>query len=162
MFITNNYASFHLWWKESLVKHQNVSKYYEQYCLKNFILLFMSLLTAWIVKNSDIFAGIYFIFLKINHRSNLKDFRYPIWTSVTRLEKKLWSKKILVFFANYYSLLGQNCVKGLRVPKIWGELEAKQCFQRESCTKYLRQTLGFIWNSILREKFNFYFLSDFC
>ena len=28
MFITNNHALFHLWWKETLVKHLNVSKYY--------------------------------------------------------------------------------------------------------------------------------------
>ena len=28
-FISNNRASFHLWRKESLVKHQKVSKYYE-------------------------------------------------------------------------------------------------------------------------------------
>ena len=29
MFISNNYASFHLWWKENLLKHQKVLKYYE-------------------------------------------------------------------------------------------------------------------------------------
>ena len=29
MFITNNHASFHLWGKENLVKHQKVSKYYD-------------------------------------------------------------------------------------------------------------------------------------
>ena len=29
MFITDNRASFHFWWKESLLKHQKVSKYYE-------------------------------------------------------------------------------------------------------------------------------------
>ena len=28
MFASNNRASFHLWWKESLVKHKRVSKYY--------------------------------------------------------------------------------------------------------------------------------------
>ena len=27
MFISNNFASFHLWWKENLVKHQNILKY---------------------------------------------------------------------------------------------------------------------------------------
>ena len=32
MFISNNRASFHLWWKENLVKHQKVSKYYENDC----------------------------------------------------------------------------------------------------------------------------------
>ena len=50
MFVTNNWALFHLWWKEDLVKHQKVSKYYENDCLQNFLLLFMSLLTASIVK----------------------------------------------------------------------------------------------------------------
>ena len=32
MFITNNHDSFHLWSKENLVKHQDVSKYYDQGC----------------------------------------------------------------------------------------------------------------------------------
>ena len=32
MFISNNRASFHLWWKEHFVKHQKVSKYYENDC----------------------------------------------------------------------------------------------------------------------------------
>ena len=32
MFLSNNPASFHLWWKESLVKHHKVSKYYTTDC----------------------------------------------------------------------------------------------------------------------------------
>ena len=32
----------------------------------------------------------------------------------------------------------------------------------QSFTKYLRLTLVFIWNSALREKFNFCFLKGFC
>ena len=32
MFVANNYASFHLWWKENLLKHQKVSKYYDHVC----------------------------------------------------------------------------------------------------------------------------------
>ena len=32
MFISNNRASFHFWWKENLVKHQNLTKYYENDC----------------------------------------------------------------------------------------------------------------------------------
>ena len=32
MFITNNHTSFHLWWKENLVRHQKVSKYYDHDC----------------------------------------------------------------------------------------------------------------------------------
>ena len=31
IFITNNCVSFHLRWKKNLVKHQNASKYYENY-----------------------------------------------------------------------------------------------------------------------------------
>ena len=44
VFISNNRASFHFSWKENLVKHQKVSKYYENYFLQNFMLIFMSLL----------------------------------------------------------------------------------------------------------------------
>ena len=40
--------------KENLVKHQKVSKYYENDCLQNFLSLFMSLLTAKFVKSSGI------------------------------------------------------------------------------------------------------------
>ena len=32
MFISNNRPSFYLWGKENLVKHQKVSKYYENNC----------------------------------------------------------------------------------------------------------------------------------
>ena len=31
-FITNNDASFHLWWKKNLLNYQKVSKYYEYTC----------------------------------------------------------------------------------------------------------------------------------
>ena len=30
--ITNNYDSFHLWWKRNLAKHQKISKYYDHDC----------------------------------------------------------------------------------------------------------------------------------
>ena len=32
MFLTNNHNSFHWWWHENFVKHQNVAKYYDQDC----------------------------------------------------------------------------------------------------------------------------------
>ena len=54
MFITNNRDSFHLCWKENLVNDQKASKYYENNCLQNFLLLFMFLLTAPVIKNSHI------------------------------------------------------------------------------------------------------------
>ena len=31
---TNNHASFHFWWEKKLVKHQKISKYYENDCRK--------------------------------------------------------------------------------------------------------------------------------
>ena len=49
---------------ENLVKHQKVSKYHDHDHLQNFILRFMSWLTAPIVKNSHILVRIYFIFIK--------------------------------------------------------------------------------------------------
>ena len=85
--IPNNHAPCHLWGKESLLNHQKVLKYYENDCLQKFILLFMSLLTALIVKNSLILAVIYFIFIKKHPRPNFKCFQYQIWTSVKRSGK---------------------------------------------------------------------------
>ena len=39
MFLSNNRVSFHLCWKKNLVKHQRVSKYYENDCLLLFYFL---------------------------------------------------------------------------------------------------------------------------
>ena len=72
-----------------------------------------------------------------------------------RLEKQLPSK------ANFTTFLQLNCSnfrlkpceRGLKVIKIvkeikfegfWGELGAKNCFQRQPFTKYLRLTLVFM------------------
>ena len=41
-FITNNHASFPLTWKENLLKHQQVSKFFYHDCLQVFLLLFIS------------------------------------------------------------------------------------------------------------------------
>ena len=51
MFISTNRASFHLWWEENSVKHQNVSKC-ENGCLQNFPLLLMSFLIVLIAKTT--------------------------------------------------------------------------------------------------------------
>ena len=32
MYINNNHTSFHLWWQEYLLKHKQVSRYYENDC----------------------------------------------------------------------------------------------------------------------------------
>ena len=72
-FIIINAASFHLWLNEKLLSHQRVSKYYGHDYLQNFIMLFMSLLTALTAKKHP--------------RPNLKGFQYQIWTMVKRLGK---------------------------------------------------------------------------
>ena len=67
MFITNNCGSFHF--------HQKVSKYYENGYLQNFLLLFVSLLTAPIVKNSHIRLK-FTLFLK-NVENKLESYSIP-------------------------------------------------------------------------------------
>ena len=52
--------------------------------------------------------------------------------------------------------------KEIKFEGVWGDLEAKKCFQRQSFTKYLRLTLVFMWISALREKFNFCLSRVFC
>ena len=54
MFIINNCISSHLWRKENLVRNQKVLKCYQNDCVENFPLFFISLLTIAIVKNSHI------------------------------------------------------------------------------------------------------------
>ena len=112
-------------------------------------------------------GGIHFIFLKERPRSNSKVLQYQVWTSVKRSKSSYHVSQILTLFRKLVTLiLGWNCVKDLRVTKIvreiqfeetWGVLEAKNCFQRQALTKYLRKSLVFMWNSALWEKFNFYF-----
>ena len=80
MFITNNRTSFYLWWKENLVEHQKVSKYYENDCLQNAIMFFVPLLTATVVENSHIQVGIYLIFLETVLKQTWKSFKFrPPW-----------------------------------------------------------------------------------
>ena len=70
MFITNNHASFHLWGKENLVKHQKVSIYYEQDCSFKLIDFFsinkqITIITI-VVQNREKFC---LCFTKINTKS---------------------------------------------------------------------------------------------
>ena len=89
--ITNNNASFHLCWKENLLKHQKVSSHYEHDCLQKFLSLVLSLLTTLIVQNIHELIGIYFIFLKKRSRLNLKTFNkkfnFYFRESFTSIEK---------------------------------------------------------------------------
>ena len=46
-------------------------------------------------------------------------------------------------------------VKKIKFVGVWVELKLKKDFQRQSFTRYLRLTLVFMWNAVLREMFNF-------
>ena len=89
MFITNNYDSFHLCWKQSLVKYQKFSKYYVHDCLHFFCLLFTFIKTTIIVKKQFYFGCNWLYLSKKLSAPNLKDLRYWMWTSVKRLVKQL-------------------------------------------------------------------------
>ena len=166
-FITNNHDSFHLWWNENLVKHWKVSKYYDQDCLKNFLLDLMSLLGVPIFLKSHFLAEIHFIFLKTHPRYNFKGFQYKIWIQWKDRKSSYQVKQILSLPCKFATpILDEKYVKSLRITKIvkqikfegdCGELEAKYCFQRQSWPKHMRQTLVLVRNSTLREKFNFNF-----
>ena len=54
MITSNNRVSGDLWEKQNFIKHQQVSKYFGNYCLENFRFLFISLLIAKRVKKSYI------------------------------------------------------------------------------------------------------------
>ena len=167
MFVSNNHASFYLRSKKNLVKHQNVSKYYDHDCVHSFGFL----PTLWIItpidKNSHILVRIYFIFLKkIQARPNLKGFQYQIWKH-HKISYQLG--QILAFFCKLLTQIAcsncWNCVKGCRFIKIakqikfegvLGKLDTRICFPRQSWTKCLRKALLFIWNSAQRENWNFY------
>ena len=74
-FIINNHALLHLWWRENLLKHPKVSKYYDKDFILNLFVLFMSLLTAPFIKSTHILIGVYFIFVKKRPIPNSKVFQ---------------------------------------------------------------------------------------
>ena len=144
-----------IWW--------NIIKYYKNDCLQNFILLLMSLLTVPFVKNSHIWAGIYYIFLKNILKHTWKSFNTKFWPQWKGSKKQSASKKILALFCHLVARsFGRNC----KWNQVWrglsGKLEAKHWFQTQSFTKYFRQILVFMWNSEIRENLNFCYWAVFC
>ena len=172
MFITNNQNSFHLWWKENFLKHQKVSKRYDQHCLKNFLLLFIRLLRVPIFKKKKFVAELCIFFLKTRPRWNFKSLNTKFSSQWKDLKNSYQVKQILsLLFKLVTLILSYKYVKGLRVTKnfkqikfkrIWNKLEAKHCFQRQSWREYIRQTLVLVWNSVLWQKVNFNCWTLFC
>ena len=107
----------------------------------------MSLLTTPIVKKQLYLGWDLLSLSKKRPETNLKVFQYQISTSVKRSEKQLARK------AHFSTFLKLTCLKNLRVTKIcheiksegvWGKLEARNCFQSQPFTKYVKQTLVFM------------------
>ena len=141
IFITNNHTSFRFWWKEKLVKYQKSSGYGIHDCLQNSISLFISLIAASIVENSDFLAGIYFSFLKHVLDQTWKHFNSKFWHQETDSMRSFQVRQNLALFCNLLAQIFRwNCVKGIIVMKflkknqVWGKVElvrSKRLFQRQ-------------------------------
>ena len=84
----------------------------------------MSLLTAPILKNSHILAGIYFIFLKNFLKQTWKSFNTKFRPQCKDQKSSYQVKQILELLCNLFALiLGKNCVKDRRVTKIDHEIK---------------------------------------
>ena len=124
MFISNNRSSFHFWWKENFVKHQQVSRYYEKHCLQIFLLLLMSLLATKFVKNSHIWGKIYFIFLKNVLKQTRNSFNTKFQAQWKACSSSYQLKQILAVFCDLIPLiLGRSSVEVLGVTEIVKEIK---------------------------------------
>ena len=120
MIIRNTRTLFRLWWKENLVKHPKVSKYYETDCLQNFLLFFMFLLTVKLVKNIHIEARIFSVFLK----NVLKQ----TWNSLNTKFQLQWKHQ--------NSSYQVRQILGLFLPLDCSNFRSKQCERLYSYVKY--------------------------
>ena len=173
MFITNKLPSFHLWWKENLVKHRKTSKYYETDYLENILLPFIFLLTTNFVKTSHIQTKKFLIFLKniLNQTWNAFNTKFLCqWKdrkSIYQVKEAFALFCCLIsmnFRLNMFQIpkTYQNSQKIINFEGVLDELHSKKVFHRQSFTKYLRLTLISIWKSTPREKFNSFFLGLSC
>ena len=96
LFITNNCASFHLWWKENLVKHQKVLQYY--FHDRRYV--------ASLLCNILYFTSVTIIFGYISKLLNkCRKCRRKPWASVQLLSR------YFVFHWNLISICGHNFIK---------------------------------------------------
>ena len=124
-------------------------------------------LMAKFVKKGHVLGRIYFIFLKNILKQSWDTFNTKFGPQWKDQKSSYQVRQILAIFSNLTAIfLVWNSLNGLRVTKnvkeimfegVWGKLESKAGFQRQSVTKYLRPILGCTGNSALGEKLNFYF-----
>ena len=107
-FITNNHDSFHLWWKENLVKHQHSQNIMTIVVCKDFLCILCTYRQFQSLKSSHIFAGIDFTLLKERPRPNSKVLQYQICTSKKRSKRQLTSHKNFNTFLQLFLQLSLN------------------------------------------------------
>ena len=125
MIFNKNRVSFHLLWKENLVKHQKVSKYYDH--LQNFLLLFRSLLTAQIAKTVIFWVEFTLFFSKDVLDQTWTSFKFrPQWKD---RKSSYQVRPILTLFCNLFPLiLGWKCVEDQEIIKIVKQISIFQHF----------------------------------
>ena len=127
MIFNKNRVSFHLLWKENLVKHQKVSKYYDH--LQNFLLLFRSLLTAQIAKTVIFWVEFTLFFSKDVLDQTWTSFKFrPQWKD---RKSSYQVRPILTLFCNLFPLiLGWKCVEDQEIIKIVKQIRGSVTSQR--------------------------------
>ena len=101
MFTSNNRASFRLWWKKNLVKHQKVSEYYENDCR--------------------------FLCFCVRHKfQNLSCHHRPCWIKEVTLLCNFWARNLAPIFhlvqnisEKYYPCLYLSIDQVWRVNELW-------------------------------------------
>ena len=79
MFISNNHASFQLWWKETL-KNQNVSKYYDRDRRYVWTYLFYNKILSLVFS----LMSVYIQNIKVRNQSNQKTFKIKKTSNLLR------------------------------------------------------------------------------
>ena len=99
----DNLPSFHLWWRENLVKYRKVLIYYQTDYLQNIVLLFLFLLVTNFVKNSHISDKIFYIF----QRTVLN----PTWNTFNTKFRRQWKgrKKSYLVTEAFALFFQHNC-----------------------------------------------------
>ena len=105
MFISNNCASFHLWWTTNLFKYQKVSKYYENDCGIPFLRIFgpkKIVCSRW-----NLVARLIWIICRIRWWNSVFDGKHAFWASL------LQKFKILSLSWNLALKMKQGCSSSL-------------------------------------------------
>ena len=101
-FITNNHALFHLWWKENLLNHQKVSKYYVHGCSPPLACQYKFLVASIGTTAFQLIT----ITSTLEHFLDYLILHYLfLLTIVTRNEKIVWK----VVWIEYYLRLNLSC-----------------------------------------------------